>query len=402
MIALYYPYPLDQGSNIRIFNLLKNLSTRHTVDLITFAHDGADPSPGLENLQKYCTRVDVVAQNGRAHNGLEKAKAFLSPLPRSVVLDKSPAMVEAIETALERQRYDVVLAEWLWLASYVGHLQKAALVLEDLNAEAAAFERALRLEGGSLPKRLRNGLTWLKLRHFERWATRTFDATTTVSEIDRQRLIAQGGEGDKIVAVPNGVDTQTIAFQAYPVAPNIVIYPGSMTYSPNLDACLYFTQEIFPLIRQKYSEAEYVITGKIPQTLPSSLTETPNVRLLGYVDDVKPVVGGSAVCAVPLRQGGGTRLKILEAMALGTPVVATSVAAEGLDVTHGVDILLADTPEEFAAHVVALLTDTELRQKIATSARRLVETRYDWEPITVALEAVLQQAVSHRQTLPAK
>ena len=395
VLSLYYPYPLDQGSNIRVFNLLKQLSGHHDVDLITYAHgDEASPS-GLEQLRRYCGAVTVVPVTARAHGRVARAAALLSPRPRSVVLGHDPAMEGIITAALRRARYDVVLVEWLWLASYVATPRAVPCVLDDHNAEAAMFERRMRLADEGLVARSRHWLTLFKLRRYERDALRRFDEVTAVSDIDRARLIALGGSAHRITTVPNGVDVGAISFQGRSdtPSPGRLVYPGSLTYTPNLDACAFFAERILPLVRAQRPATTLAITGKKPAVLPPAL-RADGVELLGYVDDVRSVVGDSAAMVVPLRQGGGTRLKILEAMALGTPVVSTTVGAEGINVTNGEDILLADDPSDFARRVVALLDDPALGARLARAARGLVEREYDWTSIGARMEAVLSRTAA--------
>jgi len=398
MLSLYYPYPLNQGSNIRVFNVLKRLARRHEVDLITFASPGADAAPGLETLRQYCGDVRVAPAAPPVDGRLVRAMALLSPAPRSIVLNHSTAMASAIAAQVKRVSYDVVLVEWLWLASYVMHMRSLPRVLDDHNAEAAMFKRQIAFQSGTTWSRARRLLTLAKIERYERRVVQAFDEVIATTELDRDRLAVLSNARDKVTAAPNGVDVESMPFDGFDRLPHRLVYNGSMTYAPNLDACTYFVEQIFPLIRQRRPDATFAITGKAPATIPASFTATRGVELLGYQDDVMPVVGGSAVCVVPLRLGGGVRLKIPEAMALGTPVVSTSVGAEGLHVTDGRNILIADNPVDFASHVVRLLDDAALRQRLAHAARGFVEG-YSWEATTVAIETVLARAASRQNLL---
>ena len=165
------------------------------------------------------------------------------------------------------------------------------------------------------------------------------------------------------------------------VEPNTLVFNGSLTYHANYDAMRYFLAEVFPLIQQQEPGVSLTITGPTSGVDLSGLRLNDGVRLSGYLDDIRPLLASASACVVPIRSGGGTRLKILEAMALGTPVVSTSKGAEGLEVTPGKQILVADEPAEFAAQVICLLRAPALREQLRTRARRLVEQQYDWREI---------------------
>ncbi|MGI8968015.1 MAG: glycosyltransferase [Chloroflexota bacterium] len=391
LLSLHYPYPLDHGGSIRTFNLLRFLAARHRVDLVTFA-DGRGDCVGLDILTELCRSVQVVPNEKPRHNRVRRAVTFLSNKPRSILLERSPAMARAVDSAVATGDHDVVLVEWLWLSQYAEAHHSIPRVLDDINAEAAMAERLLREQPNTGLSGIRQRLSLEKVRRYERQAVRRFDRTVVVSEVDRGKLISLGGDGEKISVVANGVDVAATAFQAYPVDPDHIVYPGSLTYQPNRDACLYFVEHVLPKIREQKPATRFSITGRLLAVTPDRLKYAQGVELLGYVDDVTPVVGSAAVCVVPLRQGGGTRLKILEAMALGTPVVSTSVGAEGLAVEDGKHLLLADDPDALALAVISLMDDGALRQRLALAGRALVEHSYSWEASGQRLEAVLSAA----------
>jgi glycosyltransferase involved in cell wall biosynthesis len=178
--------------------------------------------------------------------------------------------------------------------------------------------------------------------------------------------------------------------------PNALLYNGALTYSANYGAMEFFLAEVYPIIRRQEPGVSLTITGSTSGVDLSGLRLEEGVRLSGYVDDIRPLVAGAWACVAPILHGGGTRLKILEAMALGTPVVATSKGAEGLEVTPGQDILIADEPAEFAAQVLRLLRDANLRERLATNARRLVEQRYDWAGIGQRFVDLVEETVGMR------
>jgi glycosyltransferase involved in cell wall biosynthesis len=254
-------------------------------------------------------------------------------------------------------------------------------------------------EGGSAPQRARRWASLQKRRHYERGAYAQFDLVTMVSEADRLATAAGAGEGGpRVEAVPNGVDTRHNRPGVAAVKPHSLVYNGALTYSANYDAMHYFLAEIYPLIKTAVPEVSLSITGSTKGVDLARLALDESVRLTGYVEDVRVPVAEAAVCVTPIRQGGGTRLKILEAMALGTAVVSTAKGAEGLDVVDGEHLLLADTPEAFAHSVLSLLRDPARRGELAAAARRRVEERYDWEQIGQQFVSLVESTVRTKRS----
>jgi glycosyltransferase involved in cell wall biosynthesis len=396
VLCQYYPYPLDRGSSLRIYPHLKYLARRHTVDLVTFERDREDPAPGVGELQKVCRHVDVVPLEWRSLGRRERLRAFASRTPRGVVQGHAAGMERAVADRMAREAYDAILCEWLYVAPYAVRWANVARVLDDHNAEAAAYGRALRLEGGSLAQRARGGLSWAMLYDFERRMVRAFDGVTAVSDVDAAHLRRMADDPGKVTTVPNAVDLETVTPWTGPRTPGQLVYPGSLTYEPNMDACVHFVREILPRVRREQPAARLVITGKLPPSVPSELRDDPGVELLGFVPDVRPVVGQSELVVVPLRRGGGTRLKVLEAFGVGTAVVSTSVGAEGIDATSGRELVIADGPDQFAQAIVRLLGDAGERDRLARAARALAERKYSCAASVDVLDGAIHRAVARR------
>jgi glycosyltransferase involved in cell wall biosynthesis len=240
-------------------------------------------------------------------------------------------------------------------------------------------------------RRIRRGLTWWKFTHFLRHLIQSFERTTVVSDVELEHLQEIRCDPSAIRVVPNGVERDALGRRNTP-RPGRLIYPGAITYSANFDAVRYFVDDIFPLIRAGRSDASFTVTGATGNHDLGSFSDRGPIAFTGRVDDVSHLIGQSSVCVVPLRIGGGTRLKILQAMALGTPVVTTTKGAEGLEVTPESDILIADTPSTFAAQVLRVLDDFVLRARLAANGRRLVERLYTWDRIGAQFEDVLSEA----------
>jgi glycosyltransferase involved in cell wall biosynthesis len=291
-------------------------------------------------------------------------------------------MTQAVRSILTSQPFDVVIASTQVMAAYALQApQPVTRVIEEHNSMTRWMEERYR-EQDSPVQRLRCWLSWRKTAHHEARLFGQFQLCTMVSDQDRQTTLCNmSGYRGRVEVVPNGVDCQHHRPGLAQPRPGTLVYNGALTYGANQDAMWYFLTEIFPGIRQQHPEARLTITGSTSGVDLSALALNNSVQLTGYVDDVRVPVAEASVCVIPIRQGGGTRLKILEAMALGTPVVSTSKGAEGLYVTPGKDILIADKPIGFASEVVRLLQDCALRQRLAENARRLVEEHYDWSEI---------------------
>jgi glycosyltransferase involved in cell wall biosynthesis len=244
------------------------------------------------------------------------------------------------------------------------------------NVETDIWQRYYETEVNWL-KRWYIGEQWRKVRKFEIEALRWVEGVLAVSEQDRARLAASR-PGLRTAVIPNGVDVGYFRPAPQPAGRQHLVFTGSMDWRPNQDAARYFARQILPLLRQENPDIECTFVGRDPPADIRALATIAGMRITGTVDDVRPYVERAAVYVVPLRIGGGSRLKILEAMAMGRAVVSTTVGAEGLDVVHDRHVLLADDPREFAESVLQLLGDPDRCQRLAAEGRRLVEQRYEW------------------------
>jgi glycosyltransferase involved in cell wall biosynthesis len=374
----WFPYPPDNGSKIRIYNLLKGLANRHQVTLLAF-YRTPDIKDRVQVLQTICRKVEVVPWKEFNPGGIPAMMGFVSVRPRSVVDTFSPQMQRLIEIELSAgSRYDVVIASELTMAVYQKSFRGYPALLEDI--ELAAIYDAF-IQTAYPFHRLRHGLTWLKTRRYVAGLLRGFETCTVVSDIEREILSRIAPAFRPVEIIPNCLDVRNYeGIEAQP-EPGTLIFTGSLAYSANYDAVCFFLRDIYSLIKKAVPDVTFCVTGRTDGIrLPADVGNT-SVDFTGYVDDVKPLIANSWASVVPLRAGGGTRLKILEALALGTPVVTTSKGAEGLDVCHGEHLLIADDPAGFAACVVDLLRDVGLRAKLAANGKRLVEEKYDWAAV---------------------
>jgi glycosyltransferase involved in cell wall biosynthesis len=378
-LSTWFPYPPDNGAKLRVYHLLRGLAAQHAVSLLSFAWDTARPEDAAE-LKSWCRQVRTVPIDPFEASRGSSLQAFLSPIP--LFARPLAAMAGPAREALAEGGFDAVVSSTLAMSAYALQApQSMARVLEEHNSLTRWMHERYESARPGL-QRTRCWFAWLKSRSFEARRFREFDLVTMVSDQDRQ--VAQellGSQNGQVQVVPNGVDCSYNRPGMATPQPDRLVFNGSLTYSANYDAMQWFLAEIYPRIRAQILGVTLSITGSTKGVDTAGLALDPSVQLTGFVDDVRLPVAEAAVCVVPIRQGGGTRLKILEAMALGTPVVATAKAAEGLSAQNGVHLLLADDPEAFAKHAIALLSNPELREHLIVNARRLVERCYDWDQI---------------------
>ena len=381
MIATTLPYPMTSGERIRNYNLLRLASKRHEVSLAALVESKEDLE-GVPHLQQFCARVETAGFDKRSR--FVRAPGMLcyalEGKPPELKLLRSEELISKIKHLVSTMDFDIVEIDSR-LGLYLEELPNDLRCKSILMFHNFTFQQGLRIfrYERRWGKKIRKLLDSIAMFQWEpRYAMR-FDRCTTVSEIDRD-LYLKTNPRLQIDVIPNGVDVQKYTPLPADNASPTLLFIGNMGYSPCVDAMLYFCREIFPLIRQAVSGVELWIVGKEP--LPEVLRlNGDGVHVTGQVEDVIPYYKQSAVCVVPLRSGGGTRLKILEAMALGRPVVSTTIGCEGLDVVDGQHLLIADKPANFAEKTVRLLNDRELYQHIATEGRTLVVTKYDWNII---------------------
>lgn len=381
-LSRWYPYPPNNGSKLRIYNLLKGLAQHHAITLISF-FDATEGTPDLTGLETYCERIHTVAYKGFEPGSPVARLGLISATPRSV-LDTYSVEVEAlIKQTLDRGATDVVIASQFDMAVYAQAFSDLPAIFEEVES-GIYHDRAV--QARSTRQRIRHGLTWFKHRRYLARLLLTFRACTVVSEQERRILRRTAPRGLTIEVIPNCVDLDSYAPYHRAPEPNTMIFTGSFNFAPNYDAMLWFLARVYPLVQSRVPSASLIITGEHGGR---PLPPTRNVNLTGYVDDVRPYVANACLSLAPIHQGGGTRVKILEAMALRTAVVATSKGAEGLDVQHGVHLYLADEPETFADAVVQVLEDQTLRQSLAINAYQLVQERYNWGAVLPAFEHLM-------------
>lgn len=389
------PYPPNSGLTLRVYNLLYRLAKKHEIWLATFTPEDQDPN-GLAHLNSICKGVvtSVFQNSGAIDNPIEMLLYLIRGTPPNIRLYKSHDLIGKIIKLVTQIDFDIIQIEDSHMSAYFDILPKSVhqrTLLTFIDVNFHKFERLVELE----PKRSRKVRVWLHSRMMRRWEpsyAEKFARCIAMSDSD-QSILQEANPKLKIEVIPNGVDTKGYQPLARSENATAIIFVGNMAYRPNIDAVSYFCHTIYPRIKAEFPQAEFWIVGKDPAPEVEALGGN-GVRVTGQVEDLLPYYRNSAVSVVPLRAGGGTRLKILESMALGRPVVATSIGCEGLNVIHGKHILIADDPEQFAEYTLQLLRNMSLWIKTVREARELVVNHYDWDVIAHNLEKLYEE-VNH-------
>jgi sugar transferase (PEP-CTERM/EpsH1 system associated) len=395
-LSWWFPYPPDNGSRIRNFNLIKQLSQRNSLALLSFYQEEEELGH-LDVMQPYCDEVHLVPSHRRS-GALHRLPGLFSAQPRSLREMHNPAMQALVNKTAASYKPDLIIA------SEIGVADKTSIytlgldvpkVLEDL--ELAVIKEQATRQGDRLAC-LRHKLTWRKMAHYTSGLLRHFDGCTVASQREQANVCGLVPDRYPVAVIPNGLDLEAYAGDFGRSQPNTLIFSGALSYCPNFEAMDFFLHQVYPLIKAHCPGVTLRITGQADSATTGRLPADEGVIFTGYLPDIRPYVAQSSVCVVPLLTGGGTRVKILEAMALGTPVVATSKGAEGLDASPGRDLLIADTPAQFAEHVLHLLNNLGLRRHLSENGRRLVQTRYNWATIGQDFDQFLQAVRSDNGT----
>ncbi len=390
------PYPPDSGVRIHDFYLIKNISQYHSVLLLSLITDPQQVKD-LQKLKPYCDLIDFVL--ARRRSIMEHFRGIVFGLFNGRPLATHPfiydEMLLKIGEIVKNRGVDIVQIEHSFLAPYIEAIpwkSKCKTILSFHNLGVSQYKRMINLKNRVSEKFLFL-LKWMLMLRWEARYAGKFDRCLVVSPFDGN-MLKSANPKLFLSVIENGVDTDLYLLLEDTSIDNNLLFVGVMGYPPNVDAVLYFYEDIMPLIQRQIPDVKLIVVGHEPAPEIRKLAERENVIVTGHVPDVVPYYQQSQVTIVPLRGGGGTRLKILESMALGRAVVSTSIGCEGLSVVDRENIMIADTPAGFAERVIQLLTDGELRKKISHNARRLVETHYDWSAISRRLMTVYNELVT--------
>lgn len=389
------PYPPMQGTALRNWGIISGLAPRHRITLLSFAHTAATAAP---ELLAACERVVLVPQPARSAFA-RLATLALSTQPDLARRLNSPLYAHHLRTLLAANDYDVVQMEGLELGCYMPVLRAykqrrpaARIIYDAHNAETMLQKSVVAAERDNPTRWLATAYSRAqlpRLQRFERAVCSSADAITCVSAADRIALQALC-TGAQPVLVPNG-----IWLRDYPQLPATMetqkpqlLFTGKMDYRPNVDGVLWFAAEVLPLVQRAVPGAEFVVAGRDPAPAVQRLAGNAGVRVTGELPDMRQCMAAASVFVVPLRMGGGTRFKIMEAMAQGRAVVATQIGAAGFEVSHQRELMIGDSPTAMADAIIQLLQNPAQRNALCSAARTFVSQKHDWSTILPALEAV--------------
>lgn len=398
VVAPYLPWPADFGGALRIYHLVRQLALDHEVVLVAPATEGErDHALALGEI---CDITTVpAAWTPRQPPGRTKRASQVLSLGSTASFVERSTHSDQFQQVIDRlfltRRIDLVQYEFPRMAVFRPSRQ-VPTVIDAIDIEHVLLERVAR-QSTSVVKRIFNQTEQRKLQRFELRAWRDATGCTATSEHDA--AIIRDVVDTPVTVVPNGVDLayfQPVGGRNTVPRPNHTVFTGAMRHQPNADGARWYVERVLPLIRLRLADATATIAGADPPADVARLA-AGHVTVTGRVDDIRPYLREAAVAVVPLHSGGGTRLKILEAMATGVPVVSTTIGAEGLEVLHGRDILIADTPKAFADAVVTIATNTELARRLADAGSRLVHEKYGWESVASALVDAHDMAIERFQ-----
>jgi sugar transferase (PEP-CTERM/EpsH1 system associated) len=395
-ITDHLPYPPTDGWKIRVFAFLRGLAQRHDITLVSFSRPG-DDATAVGRLRELGINVHVIQRDAR-YSPVKLARGLFGRTAFPILNYYDTRMVEVLAGVTAGQSFDLVQAESLHTAQYCEALS-IPVVLDLHNIESLLMKRYARRTSHPL-KRFYAEVTWRKLAAYERRICRALTHCLTCS--DEERVLLQTTCGvEQVSVVPNGVDADgyrssvdaSLNGSSRLNNPRIV-FIGRMDYHANVDAVQWFCRHVFPRVRRARPDVVLQIVGGHPTGAVRRLASPGAVEVTGFVPDVRPYLAEASAVVVPLRIGGGTRLKILEALAMGKAVISTALGAEGLEAVGGREVLIANSPEEFAHQVVAVLSDADLRARLGAAGRRLAVDKYDWKGIVRELERVYESCLA--------
>jgi glycosyltransferase involved in cell wall biosynthesis len=396
LLTQVLPYPPDSGPKVKTYYVLKYLARQHDVTLVSFVRDSDKPEY-IRHLEGLCERVITVPITRSPVRDLRfMGQSLLTGQPWMMLRDERDEMRQVLKDLAATTHFDVVHADQTNMGQYALPFTDSRTVLDLHNALWVLYKRLSETLPLTKPMRYILIRDWRLLKRYEGELCRNFDAVTAVTEEDRRWLVEAGARPDMPV-IPIAIDTdEQSQIARKPSGPHIV-HIGTMYWPPNIDGITWFLDEIYPLIKQQVPDVRCTLIGARP---PASIVERaqtdPSLTVTGYVEDPLPYLADSSMMVVPLRAGGGMRVKILTALSQGIPMVSTTVGCEGIAVKNGEDILIADDPQGFADASVRLLNDAILNERITANGRKTAENSYDYRQACKPLDAIYDPALQEQ------
>ena len=389
-LSLRCPYPPNRGDRIRNYYFIKHLAKKHRVTLVSFV-ESTDEIEMARPLNQLCHQVEFVLFN-RTKALINSASGFFSIEPFQVHYWRSLKMQKTVDELLDRNQFDLIHAHLFRMGQYVTKYNDKSKVLDLCDSLALNLSRRSQMDRGPhIPI-----LKWEanRVKKYEIEMMRSFDYGTVVAQSDRDYLISEN-PNLKLAVIPVGIDPDYF-IQSEPVEDETVphlLFTGTMSYFPNVDAACYFCHQILPLIQEKIPSVHFSIVGSNPKKTVQKLA-SHSVTVTGTVPDTRPYFNQASVFVSPMRSGSGLQVKHLEAMATGLPIVTTPLGASGIEGTWGEHLCIAESPEDFANRTIELIQNLHLRRKIGRSGQNLVRHKYNWHVLGKQLENVYQQTYS--------
>jgi glycosyltransferase involved in cell wall biosynthesis len=373
-LSRWWPFPPDNGSRMRVFQLLKALSVDNAVNLVSLYE--SDQSNRL-NQHQFCVEAHAFPYQPFKPARIQSLPGYFSKTPRSFVDTKSEDLFKKVVQLVKQNHYDLVIFSQVDMLAYRSAVSDSPCILEEL--EIGTYLDGIKAKKGL--RRLRLQFTLKKLAAFLREESKTLIGISVVSDKEKKQISEEVQPVCEVIVVENGVDVEGNRgfINSKPLEPFSIVFAGAMTYSANFEAMKYFTHHVFPLIKDRVKEASLYITGNYFGCPIEELNLCDGIHLTGYLEDVRPRIASSQVSIAPLLTGGGTRLKILESLSLGTPVISTDKGAEGLDILPGDGVIIAKNNAEFCNAVCDVLMNKDLRVELTNRGLAAVSERYSWE-----------------------
>lgn len=393
-----FPYPMDTGGKIRTGKLLEQLKNIFDITLVSNVESPKDDAY-LDQVKKLCTEFHPVpwkeTKKYTLRFYLKVIRSILSRYPFTVLNDYSKSLEAALIDRTSSEHFDLLICDFLQPSLNFKRLTGAPTLLFEHNIESVIPGRHYETARNPIAK-VFWWLQWRKMQRYEKEACATFNVVVTVSDKDK-KLLEREFSAKHVFTIPTGVDVEYFSPREESVEENSLVFTGSMDWLPNEDAVLFFARGILGKIKEQIPGVKLTVVGRCPSAgLIRKLQRYPEIRITGSVEDVRPFVSSHALYIVPLRIGGGTRIKLYEAMAMGKAVVSTRIGAEGLPVADGEHVVLADSPTDFAEAVVSLLGNTEARRRIEKAARDFVQKNFSWERAAEAFGNICWKALNVR------
>lgn len=388
MLTPYLPYPLVSGGQIRTYNLLKHLSKHHDITLFSLIKDESERSH-LTELKKYCQKITLFKRTKNPFVLRNILLAGFSPYPFVVTRNLPLGMRQAVQTELSRAKYDLIHAETFYMMPNIPSTT-IPIILAEQTIEYLGYQDYMKKANPILRPLL--AIDIAKIKYWERYFWKKADKLITMSEEDKAFIEHELGSRTNTSVVANGVDLDFFSAVKKRLPKNpTVLFVGTFKWLPNIEAVEEIVKKIWPLILRQLPTAKLKIVGFSPTAKIKAYAHNPSIEVLGGIDDIRDAFATAHVLLAPIRSGKGTRYKVLEAMITGTPVVATTLAAEGLDLQSGEDVLIADSVEELADATIKLLKDKKLQHRLGAAGQKIVRRGYSWDIIAKELDKVYKE-----------